>query len=150
MKALIIYISIHQGNTKKIAEKIAEVLNAELLNPNEVDEKTLTEYDLIGFGSGIYMGKHHKSLLNLIDKLPDMKNKKAFIFSTSGMDSSSSHGALKNKLLEKGFNIVEEFSCKGFDKWGPFKLIGGINKGRPNEKDIIEAENLANSLKEKI
>jgi hypothetical protein len=30
----------------------------------------LAEYDLIGFGSGIYYGKHHKTLLDFVAGLP--------------------------------------------------------------------------------
>jgi flavodoxin len=57
---------------------------------------------------------------------------------------------LKEKLSGKGFEIIGEFSCKGFDTWGPFKLIGGLNKGKPDEEDFKSAERFANSLKEKI
>ncbi len=85
MKTLIIYQSIHHDNTEKIAKVMANVLEAKLVKPQELDISTVAEYDLIGFGSGIYWGKHHKSLLNMVDKLPSQKNKKAFIFSTSGV-----------------------------------------------------------------
>jgi flavodoxin len=153
MNTLIICISIHHGNTEKIAKAMAEVLNAEIIKPNEVDTNELSKYDLIGFGSGIYFGKHHKSLLNLADKLPIMKNKKAFIFSTSGMKQGGLFNrfdrALKEKLIERGFNIIGNFSCLGFDTSGPFKFIGGIAKGRPNEKDLEKARNFACELLEK-
>jgi len=35
------------------------------------DEETNNwdEYELIGFGSGIYNGKHHKSILHAVEKL---------------------------------------------------------------------------------
>ena len=28
------------------------------------------------------------------------------------------------------------YGCPGFDTYGPFKLVGGMNKGRPNQEDI--------------
>jgi flavodoxin len=59
------------------------------------------------------------------------------------------HSALKKHLLNHGFSIVGEFSCKGWDTWGPVKLRGGINKGRPNEQDLAEARLFARGLKEK-
>ena len=34
---------------------------------------------------------------------------------------------------------IGRFQCKGFDTYGPFKLIGGIAKGHPDQKDIREA-----------
>jgi hypothetical protein len=51
----------------------------------QINPEELQEYSLIGFGSGIYGDKHHKALLDLADKLPPVTNRKAFIFSTSGM-----------------------------------------------------------------
>ena len=29
-----------------------------------------------------------------------------------------------------------KFGCKGYDTFGPFRLIGGIAKGHPDDKDI--------------
>jgi len=161
MKTLIIFISIHHGNTEKIAKAMSEVLDAGLMKPSQVDLVSLPTYNLIGFGSGIYFGEHHKSLLSLADKLPVLKGKKAFIFSTSGVSNKLNflhnirhrtvhfHNPLKEKLLRKGFDIIGEFSCRGFDIVGPFKLIGGISKGRPNEKDLKRAENFIKELKNK-
>lgn len=151
MKTLIVYVSIHHGNTKKLAEAMAEVLDGELIRPSEVGINKLSDYDLIGFGSGIYFGKHHKNLLNLVDNLPKLDGKKAFIFSSSGMKEgglfNKFHKAIKEKLREKGVNVIGEFSCLGFDTYGPLKLIGGISKGRPNEKDLENARVFARNLR---
>ncbi|MCK4255841.1 flavodoxin, partial [candidate division WOR-3 bacterium] len=87
MKTLIIYTSIHHKNTERIAKVMAEVLEAPLAKPREIDINSLAEYDLLGFGSGIYFGKHHKSLLKLVDKLPNLKGRKVFVFSTSGVSN---------------------------------------------------------------
>ena len=150
MKNLIICISIHHGNTEKVAKAIAEILDAELVKPHDVDITALSKYDLIGFGSGIYLGKHHKSLLSLVDELPTLKNKKAFIFYTSVLRKirffHECDKPLKRKLLEKGFNVIGEFSCPGFDTNGLVKFIGGIRKGRPNKKDLEKARNFAKNL----
>ncbi|PKP57821.1 MAG: flavodoxin [Candidatus Altiarchaeales archaeon HGW-Altiarchaeales-2] len=154
MKTLIIYTSIHHRNTEKIAKKMANILEAKLLTPDEADANTFNEYDLIGFGSGIYHSKFHESLLNFIDKLPTLKNKKAFIFSTSGGMQlpyvNNFNRAIKEKLTEKKFDLIGEFSCRGFNTYGPFRYIGGISKGRPNEKDFKTAEEFAKHLKDII
>ena len=73
---------------------------------------------------------------------------KAFIFYTSGAGRSDK--PLENELLEKGFDIIGEFSCLGRDTWGLFKLIGGKNKGRPKKEDLEEAKNFARDLLKKI
>jgi flavodoxin len=147
MRTLIICESYHHGNTKKVADAIAGVLGAEVKKSGEVDAGTLGGCDLIGFGSGIYFGKSHKNLLKLAEGLPKME-KKAFIFSTAGspkMDMAQ-HRALREKLVDKGFKIIGEFTCHGFDTFGPLALVGGIAKGKPDETDLDNARKFAKSL----
>jgi len=153
MKTLIIYASVHHGNTEKVAKVMAKTLNAELLRADqaELDANMLSDYDLIGFGSGIYYGKHHESLFAFVDKLPSQENKNTFIFSTRGIIKlpfiPDFHNPLKKKLLGKGFDVIGEFFCKSLDTYGICKIVGGINKGRPDEKDLKQAEDFARSLK---
>jgi len=113
MKSLIIYISVHHGNTERVAKVMANILDADLLQVKQADASMLEQYDLIGFGSGIYVGKHHKSLLNFIDKLPMLRNKKAFIFSTSGLRKMrfihNFDQPLKKKLQQKASILSETF-----------------------------------------
>jgi len=66
MKTIIIYISVHHGNTEKAAKVMADILDADLLQVKQADANMLGQYDLIGFGSGIYFGKHHESLLAFV------------------------------------------------------------------------------------
>jgi len=148
MKTLIIYKSIHYGNTEKIAQHIASVLGAELMKIEEVNPKVIKSYDLIGLGSGIYYRKPHKDLLKLINQLKYVQNQKYFVFTTSARNTIQYTANLKKIVVQKGFDVVGEFSCGGFSTWGPLKLVGGFNKGRPNERDIKNAERFANSLKE--
>ncbi len=148
MKTLVICFSYHHKNTAKIALAFAGTLNAEIKTPPEVNPNGLSEYDLIGFGSGIYFGKHHKVLLDLADKLPQVNNKKAFIFSTSGRigNTVKFHKQLREKLQSKGFEIVGEFNCAGLDTYGLMKIVRGLNKEHPNKDDIKQAEAFAQSL----
>ena len=126
---------------------MADILNADILKPSEVEMNTINEYDLIGFGSGIYAGKHHESLFQLVKLLPSGK-KNAFIFSTRAIQPLTFyHKILRKRLEEKGFTILNEFSCQGFSTYGPLKFIGGINKGRPNTEDIEKARLFAQELK---
>ena len=69
VRSLVVVFSYHHGNTEKVANAIAKVLGAEVRTPQQVDPEELREYDLIGFGSGIYSARHHESLLELADKL---------------------------------------------------------------------------------
>ncbi|MDD1671447.1 MAG: flavodoxin family protein [Methanomicrobiales archaeon] len=147
MKTLIIYTSIHHQNTEKVAKVMAEELGADLVPVAQASSRPLAMYDLVGFGSGIYFWKHHKTLLQFVETLPAVTGKKAFIFSTSGEGGIEEHAALKERLATRGFSIIGEFSCKGWDTFGPMKLFGGINKGRPNEEDLAGARAFARGLK---
>lgn len=146
MKVLIIYNSVHRGNTEKIARAMADSIDADILSYSEVDGYNVLDYDLVGFGSGIYYGKPGKDFVEFIDSLPIVKNKKAFVFTTSGKGNSNYSEKLAAKVSENGFKIVGEFSCKAFDAWGPLKLVGGINKGRPNSDDLKSAHNFVCQL----
>ncbi|MHA2031901.1 MAG: flavodoxin family protein [Candidatus Kariarchaeaceae archaeon] len=154
MKSLLVLFSYHHKNTEKIAKVIAKVLNAQIKTPKQINLDELQEYNLVGFGSGIYSDKHHKSLLNLADKIPQVTNRKAFIFSTSAMMGedkiAKDHSMLRKKLQFKGYMIVDEFACKGFNTNSFLKYLGGINKGRPNAEDLKQAEEFAQSLKQKL
>lgn len=148
MKTLIICVSIHHQNTEKIAKVMAEVLRVRIVKPSEIKPEEINNYDLIGFGSGIYFWRHHRSLINFVKNLAPVEKKKAFIFSTSGAKYAKRiiHYSLRKLLIKKGFQIIGEFNCLGFDSFGLFKIFGGFNKGRPNEKDLEKAKKFAQDL----
>lgn len=154
IKCLIVVYSYHHNNTAKIAQVFSEVLNAQILTPDQVTQEELQQYNLIGFGSGIDSGKHYKPILNLVDGLSKINNKRSFIFSTSALQGEAKvekdHSLLREKLTAKGFTVVDEFSCKGFNTNSFIKYFGGMNKGRPNRQDLKHAEEFAFGLVQKL
>jgi flavodoxin len=153
VKSLIVVFSYHHKNTHKVAEVMAKALDAKVKSPQQTVLEELSQYDLVGFGAGIDSGKHYRELLDFADALPQVTDKKAFIFSTSGVTGekklAKDHLALREKLQAKGYLIVDEFQCKGFNTNSFLKYFGGINKGRPNEEDLKHAEAFAEKLKVK-
>jgi len=154
MKSLLVLFSYHHKNTEKISKVFAKVLEAEIKTPQQINLEELQDYNLIGFGSGIYGATHHEDLLDLADELPQVTNKKAFIFSTSAMMGKAKvaedHSLLREKLQSKGYMIVDEFACKGFNTNSFMKYFGGMNKGRPNAEDLKNAEEFAQNLKQNL
>jgi len=132
---------------------MASALDAQVIEPNQVDATTFSEFDLVGFGSGIYFGKHDPSLYELVSQLPK-NGGKAFVFSTHGRNSlfeKTYHKPLKEKLNEKGFEVIGEFSCRGFSDYHRiFKLFSGVNKGHPNSKELENAKIFAIYLIKKM
>ena len=154
-KAIIFLYSFHHGNTRKIANAISPKINAPVVNIDEInmenfDSSALEKYELIGFGSGINSDKHYQLLLDFAEKLPLVKNKRAFVFSTSGVFNEKqmeiNHRTLRNILQNKGFEIVGEFGCQGYNTNSFLKYFGGLNKNRPNAKDLENAKQFAKGL----
>jgi flavodoxin len=148
MKTLIVYISYHHGNTEAIAKAMGEVLEAELRSPDSTTPEHIESVDLVGFASGNYFGRFDKRLVSFIDGLPRGIGKDAFMFSTSGSRVyEDAHRVLGEHLTDKGFRVVGEWHCKALDTYGPLRLMGGLNKGKPDAKDIEAAKSFAARLK---
>ena len=126
----VIYCSVHHKNTEKLISYVDTTDNFDLCKSEDIK---LGDYDLIGFASGIYMGKLHGKLIRFI-KTNQSKLKNIFLVYTSG---SKKYGKkIKKELTDLGLSVIDTFSCKGFDTYGPWKLIGGLAKKHPNENDF--------------
>ena len=68
---------------------MAEKINADILKAADFNLNKFEEYDIVGFGSGVYNGKLHKELSEILSKLSQQDDKKAFIFSTAGSKNYS-------------------------------------------------------------
>jgi flavodoxin len=135
MKA-IIYASVHHGNTKKVVEAIARQCEVELIDATQIKEKDLSGYEAVGFASGIYYSKFHQSVLKFAtDNLPE--NKKVFYICTNG--GNASYKSIEAIAERKNAVEIGRFSCKGYDTFGPFKLVGGLAKGHPDNEDLEDA-----------
>jgi flavodoxin len=144
---LILVKSVHHQNTAQVARVMAGVLGADVAGPEELPYTNLDQYDLVGFSSGVYYGRMHEALFEWLNGLPDASEptKPAFVFSTSGLPFLAKlwHAPLKKLLARKGFEVVGEFSCRGFDTWGPLWLTGGLNWRHPDEHDFRRAREFA-------
>ena len=137
MKTVILYESTHHGNTKKLLDAIQAHYEVTLIDATGV-APSLEEYDVIGIASGVAYGKFYKEILAQTEaRLP--KGKKVFFLYTAGKPADSHANAVRAIADAKGCACLGAFGCKGYDTYGPFKLIGGLNRGAPTEKDIQAA-----------
>ena len=135
MKPAISYYSRHHRNTRKVLEAMAREGEVDLLDVTTRQAVRLEEYDCIGFASGVYFGKFQESVLAFARQyLP--QGKPVFFVCTYGGGDGSSTKALSEIAAEKGCPVLGQFGCKGYDTFGPFKLVGGIAKGHPNYDEI--------------
>ena len=145
MKTAVVYYSRHHGNTKKVLDAIAQRYDLTLIDAAEAANENLAEYDIIGFASGIYYSKFHKSVLEFAEKnLPEGKN--VFFIYTYGPERSGYTASIAKVVGLKNANILGEYGCLGFNTFGPFKLIGGIAKGHPNIDDLDGTVNFFETL----
>ena len=135
MKTAIVYYSEHHENTKKLLDAIAAEYEVTLIDVTKNPDADLSEYDRIGLASGIYYSAFAKQLVTFArEHLPEGKD--IFYIYT--------HGAPKGDFLKGMRAIAEEkhcrelgfYHCQAFDTFGPFKLIGGLNKGHPTVLEI--------------
>ena len=135
MKTIICYSSRHHGNTRKMVEAMAR--EGELIAAAPRDFQ-LEDCGCIGLVSGIYFGKFPPSVLDWARRhLP--QGKPVSFVCTYGGGQGSGTQALQALAAERGCPVLGEFGCRGYDTFGPFKLAGGIAKGRPNEADLAAA-----------
>jgi flavodoxin len=157
VKSLVVVFSYHHGNTEKIANAVANVLGARVKTPQQVNPGEIAEYDLVGFGSGIYSATFDPSVLDLADRLPHAAGKKAFLFSTYGAPAfianrefiEKNHQQIREKLKTKGYTVIGEFGCAGWNTNSFLHYFGGLNKGKPDADDLRNAEAFARDMMEK-
>ncbi|MBQ3427326.1 MAG: flavodoxin [Clostridia bacterium] len=135
MKTIIIYVSVHHGNTKKVIEAIASKNDVKVFDVLSKERIDLEEYDCIGIASGIAYGKYYPQMIKFVENnLPG--SKKVFFIHTAGSPRENHNSAVKAVAESKGCECLGAYFCKGFDTYGPFKLIGGIAKGHPDSAEI--------------
>lgn len=145
MKTAIIYYSKHHGNTKKLIDEIAKKHDITAINILEESNANLDGYDMVGFASGIYYSKFHKTLLKFAEEnLP--QNTKTFFLYTYGAEKEGYTKAITEAVSKKNAQILGEYGCLGFDTFGPFKLIGGIAKNHPTADELKGAVKFYESL----
>lgn len=138
MKTAIIYYSKHNGNTKKLLDAIAKKHEVTLIDVTAAPSTDLSGYDRIGFASGIYYSKFHKTLLKYAEEnLP--AGKPVFFIYTCGAEKDGYTKSIEEVSKKKNAQILGAFGCLGLDTFGPFKLVGGIAKGHPDNTDIKKA-----------
>jgi flavodoxin len=157
LRSLVVVFSYHHNNTEKMAKACANVLGAQVKTPQQVRPEEIAEYDLIGFGSGIYGATFDASVLNLANRLSHVAGKKVFIFSTYGAPAfvadrkfiENNHAQIREKLKAKGYSVIGEFGCAGWNTNRFLKYFGGLNKGKPDAGDLMNAEAFARDMMEK-
>jgi len=135
-------IYLHPYDDKNLCYTIADKIKAPIIFIHAKNALAdFDSYDIVGFGVGMDTGKNYQQLLKFVENLPNIQNKKAFIFSTIGISSErrmkKDYAVLLNLLENKGFVIMNDFDCEGFNTSSILKCISEIN----NENFANKAKN---------
>lgn len=133
MKTLIICGSTHHGNTRKLCDAIAAAEpDVDLLAVGR-GPIPWEGYGRIGFASGVAFGKFYPAITEAAQSIP--AGKEVFFLYTCGKNSRDFSEQLAETVKARDCTVLGSYGCKGFDTYGPFKLIGGINKDHPDRAE---------------
>ena len=149
MKTVICCYSRHHGNTRKVAEAMALEGGADLIDVTTRQTVRLEEYDCVGFASGIYGFEFHRAVTAFARQyLPE--GKPVFFVCTYGALRGAGAKELESLARERGCPVLGTFGCKGYDTFGPFRLVGGIAKGHPDEQDLKNAREFFREMRDRL
>ena len=146
MKTMIVYASRHHGSTEKLVQHLAAVFGLTLHNAEASAAVDYAGYDLIGFASGIDFGKFYPSVTQLAAQLPP--DKQVFALYTCARDQAKYGSEIASIAAERGCTFLGKYGCRGYNTYGPWKLIGGMNKQHPDVQELEAAVRFFGSLQE--
>ena len=123
------------GNTTKLAETIARTAGCQA---KTIDTPIQDKVDILFLGASVYAAGIDKKVKEYIDTLDKNNIGTVVIFSTSALVERA-FPEIKKYLTDKGIPVSEEnYYCRG-----QFTLL---HKGRPNAKDLMEAEKFTKKI----
>ena len=134
MKSIIIYASRHHGNTKKLAEHLAVQYDIALVDAQTTSQVDFGHYDLIGFASGMDFGKFYPPVTEMAKKLP--AGKSIYALYTCARDQARYGSEIEEIAVQTGCTYLGKYGCRGYNTYGPWKLIGGMNKDHPSREEL--------------
>ena len=146
MNGVVVYASVHHGNTKKVAEAVAVANDMELIDITKAESIDLSAYEVVGLASGVYYHSLHEKIKALVETTSFAPEQKVFTITTCGIGYRNYASGVAKTLKERGVRYLGNYQCRGYDTFGPFGKIGGIAKGRPNATDLEKAVAFSSGL----
>lgn len=133
-----VYYYSRGGNTKKLAEAVADALG---VSANDITEALQEKVDVLFLGSSLYAGGFDPSVGEFIANNADKIG--TIVSFGSSASNMSTFKKVKALALEKGIEVCDEyFNCPG-----RFLLM---HKNRPNKADLDAAASFAKSVCAKL
>jgi flavodoxin len=136
MDDIAVFVDSRGGNTRKVADAIAEELGVrvgDLMTPLPADVKVLF------LGSGTYGSAPGKEMMKFVTENV-FTGRKIALFGTSMASAGAQKmiAAMEDALTRKDATVLGSYHCKG-----KFLLF---NRGRPNTEDLDNAKKFAREM----
>jgi flavodoxin I len=133
--ANVLYYSM-TGNTKKMANAIAEELGVEAMDVKKTE--IIPDGGILFIGSGCYGGQAGEDMSKFIGK-NEFTGRKVALFGTSGGGEGREVNAMAEALKKKGATVLGTYNTKG-------KAFVIINIGHPNKDELDGARKFAREM----
>lgn len=144
VSAIVVYDS-WSGNTRQIAEEIADVLDCPAIPVDEAGECVMADYDLIVVGSPVHGGMPTGEIDDYLSGLEAVRASAVFVTYGAPLFGTLTANRCLNSMEKKlGGHCVGRFKCNGFHK------ILRTYPSHPDETDKSEAARFAAGLLERI
>jgi len=129
MKACVLYCS-HTGNTKCLAEAIADLLQAPIFDVATSEVAVADDFELLIIGTPATGFKPAPEISSFVKHLPESKGKKTILFCTYAFRMGGTLKALEKELSKKGYVNLLSFSKRVLkvDKAGISEVLAEIKK----------------------
>ncbi|MCX6696446.1 MAG: flavodoxin [Methanoregula sp.] len=136
MTDIVVFVDSRGGNTKKVADAIAEELGIAV---GDVKAPVPDDAKILFLGSGTYGGKPGETMMKFIES-GNVTGRKVALFGTSSSPAGSENmiAVMADALMKKGATILGNFQCRG-----KFLLM---NRGHPNKEDLDNAKKFAREM----
>jgi flavodoxin len=125
MKPCVLYFS-RTGNTKYMAQAIADELKAPIFDIASADPSVAADYDMIILGSPVEGARPPPEALAFVERLPIAQGKKSIVFCTCRLWVGKTLKSLAEVLESKGYANVLDVSKKG------------VKQGKTDFSDVLE------------
>jgi len=136
MADIAVFVDSRGGNTRKVADAIAEELGIKV---GDVTASMPDDAKIMFLGSGTYGGKPGVAMQKFIES-GNFTGRKVALFGTSASPAGSEKmiAVMADALKLKGATILGNYHCRGkflFTNWG-----------RPNKEDLDNAKKFAREM----
>jgi len=142
-KAIVVYDS-WSGNTRLVAEAIAEKLSCPAVHVDQISKYALSDFDLIVIGSPVHGGLPTGKIEKFLSELSNPRMSAVFVTFGAPLFGPLTANTCLNKMEKKlQGSCLGRFKCHGFHK------ILRTYPSHPNEEDKSDAAQFAAALLER-